>query len=1227
MTNTAAGPTAQSSGRKEATSSASGSVSGRERKRKMSPDEGSPDASPPQKLSPMSTSSTESTSSSTGVSRSSTSSQSKRKALGRPPISATSPAKKSSSAQSRGGSVSSSAAAGELKAPPSPADRTASNTGNENDNDEQQQNVRVVARLRPLSAKEIDEDSKEAITTTKTQSGTITVEKSRKFEYDAVLGPDTTQSKVYELTAGDTVQKNIFRGFNVTILAYGQTGSGKTFTMGTAGSGDDPSSDEKADSTTKLTPPSKGDGIIPRAVYDLFKKRASLPGGNDRVKVEMSYLEIYNEEARDLMYTGDPSKSPDLHIRDSKAEGVAVQNLSRHVVNSPSDVATLMTEASERRVTASTQMNAVSSRSHAVCTLYVTIAPSEDGESVADDNDASAEEVRSKLTLVDLAGSERLKRTGAEGTRMREGININKGLFVLGQVVSALSELGQQTQQNSSSTKSSSSAHIPYRDSKLTRLLQDSLGGNSKTVMVACVSPSESNVEESMNTLRYASRARNIKNSAVRNVTSTAMSPTEAAALRRENQMLKLQLLQAQIANASTSGGPRLGIFSADHVGSGVAASTSVQDDSTLQGVNVEELEIVTRLRANVVSMKAKVSQLEQRNIQCAEDALTASFKADKWRQKHESLVAALSAKGIEIPEEVRDDTAKREELAVQLRRELSQLKEDLRESQTDAEVARATAAAVVAGKGDLSATEHLALVKDEAMVGADETSGGSNNGDGHSNNESSQLSAELLAVDGEIDRKEAMAAQMNKERECMDALKHHFEEAVQRLQEEVDTLSSERETLVKKVGSTGSSASGSAVVGKKRSATGPTEESAERRMMKKRITELEDRIKGLKKKAGEHAKSLRMREMAERKCSQLAAEIADDKKRKAALQRQLKDAAAKHRSDKKAAQQQATRMLRDSQKMKSELQKVKDKAARQAAVLRRKAAEAVSKQKMLEEKQKKRNNAAAMRGARASTNSVGLQRKEELKNWLDKELNCATTLKDIRVQIEEQNLLIQEATSRKSEILSNGKSHESAASLQSLEMEIGTRKSVVVQLEKNCEEVYKSALGNNAAKTTSGSSCFVDVSTWQGLTRHEVRLIETSTFERLVQATIEARELRSQTDESQRLAIHKAVSEERRKAEDNIMKLKMEHSEATTALLESTKESVQHRLKQDLTAVGMGEEGLDDSTKAAIDDMLASYLSGCERVGEAVKEELSDGLDTKGRKAELIARLNEAYL
>ena len=360
------------------------------------------------------------------------------------PMAKKSPAKRYPSAST---SSSSSSTFPSTSASSSSSTSPATNTTTTTTTDEQ--NVRVVARLRPLSAKELDENSKEAIKAGggKASAGQVVVEGQRTFEYDAVFGPQTTQAQVYEKTAGDTVKKNIFRGFNVTILAYGQTGSGKTYSMGTAGcggGGNNPSANGngngKSNDANSLIPPEDGDGIIGRAVYDLFKTRASLPGGKDRVKVEMSYLEIYNEEARDLMYSG--TKPPELHIRDSKSEGIVVRNLSRHVVKSPTDVANLMQEASERRVTASTQMNAVSSRSHAVCTLYVTIAPpttdaGDEGTAVGEDNDAditsnddgevSRAELTAKLTLVDLAGSERIKRTGAEGARMREGININKG--------------------------------------------------------------------------------------------------------------------------------------------------------------------------------------------------------------------------------------------------------------------------------------------------------------------------------------------------------------------------------------------------------------------------------------------------------------------------------------------------------------------------------------------------------------------------------------------------------------------------------------------------------------------------------------------------------------------------------------------------------------------------------------------------------------------------------
>jgi hypothetical protein len=183
----------------------------------------------------------------------------------------------------------------------------------------------------------------------------------------------------------------------------------------------------------------------------------------------MSYLEIYNEEAKDLL--SKDASPPDLQIRDCGGD-VIVQNLSLHNVTSPMEVASLMESAADKRSTAATLMNAVSSRSHAICTLHVRIAP------LPDQADAE-EEITAKLTLVDLAGSERAKKTGAQGTRLKEGININKGLFVLGQVVSSLAELAQQT-----GSSDSSSIYVKYRDSKLTRLLQDSLGGEYSIVCI-----------------------------------------------------------------------------------------------------------------------------------------------------------------------------------------------------------------------------------------------------------------------------------------------------------------------------------------------------------------------------------------------------------------------------------------------------------------------------------------------------------------------------------------------------------------------------------------------------------------------------------------------------------------------------------------------------------------------------------------------------------------------
>ena len=329
----------------------------------------------------------------------------------------------------------------------------------------------------------------------------------RWFELDSVFDSASSQEHIYvQSGAQNAVINDIFKGFNCTILAYGQTGSGKTFTMGTAPL-------KSADLTDYC-------GVIPRACSDLFKQIREKC--NDNAQVELSYLEVYNEEIRDLL--SDTKTNSQLRIREHLNGEVYVRGLQSRTVSSSADVGTLMEEASKRRVTASTNMNDVSSRSHAMCFLRV--------KGVLEDSS----KFKTTLSLVDLAGSERLKKTGAVGDIAQEGISINKGLFVLGQVVSALAEQRPKMKRKP-----------PYRDSKLTRLLQDSLGGNSRTIMIACVSPADCNLEESVNTLRYAASARNITNVVTRNVVK-AMSQEEAAKILRENELLKQEVKELQQA-------------------------------------------------------------------------------------------------------------------------------------------------------------------------------------------------------------------------------------------------------------------------------------------------------------------------------------------------------------------------------------------------------------------------------------------------------------------------------------------------------------------------------------------------------------------------------------------------------------------------------------------------------------------------------------------------------
>uniref|UniRef100_A0A8D3DCU6 Kinesin family member 13Ba n=1 Tax=Scophthalmus maximus TaxID=52904 RepID=A0A8D3DCU6_SCOMX len=307
---------------------------------------------------------------------------------------------------------------------------------------------------------------------------------------------------------GESLLYNAFQGYNACIFAYGQTGSGKSYTM--MGSGDQP-------------------GLIPRLCSALFDRTQKEQREQESFTVEVSYMEIYNEKVRDLL---DPKGGRQtLRVREHKVLGPYVDGLSRLAVACYKDIESLMSEGNKSRTVAATNMNEESSRSHAVFNIILT-------HTLKDLKSGTSGEKVSRLSLVDLAGSERAAKTGAAGERLKEGSNINKSLTTLGLVISALAEQGTAKNKNK---------FVPYRDSVLTWLLKDCLGGNSRTAMVATVSPAADNYEETLSTLRYADRAKSIVNHAVVNEDPNARIIRE---LREEVEKLRVQLTQAESLKA-----------------------------------------------------------------------------------------------------------------------------------------------------------------------------------------------------------------------------------------------------------------------------------------------------------------------------------------------------------------------------------------------------------------------------------------------------------------------------------------------------------------------------------------------------------------------------------------------------------------------------------------------------------------------------------------------------
>uniref|UniRef100_A0A0K0E7Z7 Kinesin-like protein n=1 Tax=Strongyloides stercoralis TaxID=6248 RepID=A0A0K0E7Z7_STRER len=450
-------------------------------------------------------------------------------------------------------------------------------------------NVKVCVRCRPLSKKEIEHNEKIAVFINKNEKN-ITVknvdnpeETSKSFTFDEIFDVDSNQITVYNTVARPIVE-NVLKGYNGTIFAYGQTGTGKTYTM------------------TGIPDVPEQQGIIPNSFAHIFD-HISKCKDDKTFLVRVSFLEIYNEEIRDLLVK---ENSKNLEMKERPDIGVYVKDLTTVTVSNADNMFKIMEIGSKNRSIGATNMNEHSSRSHALFTVTI-----ECSENIGNTQHL----VQGKLHLVDLAGSERQSKTGATGIRLKEASKINLSLSTLGNVISALVD--------------PKSTHIPYRNSKLTRLLQDSLGGNSKTLMIANIGPVGYNYDETISTLRYANRAKNIKN-----VVKINEDPKDALLrkFQQEIELLRRQLEGGEIDNSEASD------QEVDEITPHSDVNTEVCDDRWNEKITEKENEI-KQIRINLEKQKGVNDGERERlilELQSKEDEL------EKSRNEHNALKAKL---------------------------------------------------------------------------------------------------------------------------------------------------------------------------------------------------------------------------------------------------------------------------------------------------------------------------------------------------------------------------------------------------------------------------------------------------------------------------------------------------------------------------------------------------------------------------------------------------------
>ncbi|KAK7372955.1 hypothetical protein VNO80_06346 [Phaseolus coccineus] len=778
--------------------------------------------------------------------------------------------------------------------------------------------VRVAVNIRPLITSELLLGCTDCISVVpgepQVQIG------SHAFTYDYVYGSSgSPSSTIYNDCVAPLVDA-LFHGYNATVLAYGQTGSGKTYTMGTNYTGEE-----------------NAGGIIPKVMETIFKRVQTMKESSEFL-IRVSFIEIFKEEVFDLLdpnqSRGDvvsttksaaPSRVP-IQIRETVNGGITLAGVTEAEVKTKEEMSSYLSRGSLSRATGSTNMNSQSSRSHAIFTITME---QKSGDDV----------LCAKLHLVDLAGSERAKRTGADGMRLKEGIHINKGLLALGNVISALGD----------ERKRKEGGHVPYRDSKLTRLLQDSLGGNSKTVMIACVSPADTNAEETLNTLKYANRARNIQNKAV---------------INRDPVGAQMQRMRSQIEQLQTE----LLLYKGDTGGA------------------FDELQILKHKISLLEASNAELQrELQDRRVTCeslAQRACDAQVEKDQMVMKIESIRNGKSWDEIESNSNEDYDLVKSYVSKIQdLEGELQRLKNSHAKSRhfddwvdTDDSGFRSKNVLLACGNEYSSDCEAKSVdITDDMEDHAKEIE--------HSSLQE-KLDRELKELDKKLEQKEAEMKMFNNADTSV--LKHHYEKKVLELEQEKKFLQKEIEELRCNLANISSTSDDGA------------QKLKEEYLQK--LNALEAQVSVLKKKQEAQAQLLRQKQKSDEASKRLQDEIQRIKSHKVQLQHKIKQESEQFRLWKALREKEVLQLKKEGRRNEYEMHKLLALNQRQKMVVQRKTEEASLATKRLKELLESRKTSS--RESAVGGNGPGIQ---ALMQAIEHELEVTVRVHEVRSAHERQ--------------------------------------------------------------------------------------------------------------------------------------------------------------------------------------------------------------------------------